>query len=244
MSGRGLTESTGSNATPLSYAAASTGGQTIVGGLVATYACAALLALGIGQKTGGTVVGVGEMATPTGEASALVLDRRTSAFSDTLIAIDRHASETTVRQILVLRHRFSLTMQHLADIVGVTRPVVYRWQSGTVVPRRKHQERLAALVRFAEHFVATGGNVVGFALHVPLGGEVSLLSLLQRDELPEAAVKSVLSAIAQAGGGRRGFAPIGEDLRRHGIVPGVGDRGLADREDARISRRDDRSRRV
>lgn len=129
-----------------------------------------------------------------------------------------------------------MTMQHVADAVGVTRAVVYRWREGSAVPRMRHRSRLMALSRLADSFTLHGGRSVGFALHRPVRGSGTLFDLLKRDPIPESEIKNILRTLAMSEVRSGAPARIGDALKGRGIQPLAASASESIREDDRIAR--------
>ena len=230
-----LSDSTGSISADLFTAPTATGGLPNIPAGVRSMVATGFLALAaVSQTTGASALAPVSPEAEATSISAPWVRARANALAQ-VPANPVRAAE--VEELLVLlRRRFSLTLQQLAEIVGVTRPVLYRWQEGAAVPRSRNQERVARLVALAQHFESEGGAAVGIALHAPESGKASLFQLLSRSKLPEREIRESLSSLAAKQ--RRLARPrsLSEALDRLGVTGG--DPGVVDREDARLSATD------
>jgi DNA-binding transcriptional regulator YiaG len=215
-----------------------TGGHGPFHAIISICACAGLIALA-GARQGTTIGGEYSMLLgrlPSGLSSE-IRDERRASFISRRIAAARviPATRTASQEVKLIRRSFSLTMQQVADLAGVTRAVAHRWREAQSTPRPAHRKRLAVLARIAQEWSATGRAPVGLDLYVPVLDGRSVMDLLARDPIPETQIASLISRVAASRTTQTPVLNLEEVFATHGMRPSVPDMDAVEREDRGLS---------
>jgi transcriptional regulator with XRE-family HTH domain len=211
---------TGSGVGGLEIQQAGTGSSGPIAASIMAFVCAALLALPA-QSTS-TIDGQDALSRslPSGMSAAVVEQRRPFAPSHASHVWNVVASnQSPADQVREIRNAFTLTMQQVADLMGVTRPVIYRWRDGRAAPRVKHRVRLASLARIATQWLAMNRSILPLSLQTVRGRRPSVFELLSQNPLPEAAIAQELDDLASARNRQPPHPSLDELFARRGVSP-------------------------
>lgn len=210
-----------------------TGGHGSFHAFISICACAGLMALA-GARQGTTIGGEYSMLLgrlPSGLSSEVIDERRSSIISRRIAAARViPATRTASQEVKLIRSSFSLTMQQVADLAGVTRAVAHRWKEAQSIPRPAHRKRLAVLARIAEEWSATGRTPVGLELYVPILDGCSVMDLLASDPIPEAKIAAVIDKFFGNSEAPPPTLNLEEVFAAHGMRPGVADDEAVERD--------------
>ena len=161
-------------------------------------------ALAISGGTGSTVVVIG------GETfdSTVAIERWARPVAGVIPAAMAGGVDLSVAaRIEYVRRHLSLSMTHLAVIMGVTRTTLYAWQDGPSSPRPRSLRRLGALAEVARRWAGRSPEPVGAWLMTPLNGGATLLDLLSTARWDRVAIDAAVDALATALEWTRGRRP-------------------------------------
>lgn len=137
--------------------------------------------LGIVTGTGG-ITKAYSYAYPTGTRAVIFTFEQTSPRSE---------SKTTSDLLLDIKSAFGLGIKQLAEILLVTRQIVYRWLD-TETPielQARNRERLTAMHALAQTWLRLSGKPLGkFGNTIRLTGKKTLFDLLRQDPLDSSLV--------------------------------------------------------
>jgi DNA-binding XRE family transcriptional regulator len=146
--------------------------------------------LGVNWWTGAT------FAVDDERAAIVRVDSGATIFQP-VIAV-REPDLSVVARIEHVRRHLSLTMTHLAAIVGVTRTTLYAWQDGTSAPRERSLRRLGELAEVATQWAERSTEPVGAFLVTPLSGGATLFDLLSALQWDNAVISAAIDTLVTA----------------------------------------------
>ena len=169
------------------------GGQSILP-VPITVALAALMV------SWGGVQGSG-IGTPSTLTSPLTVSSPTYVAHEGRRRLRRSAEQPPVlsvaERIDAVRQALALSMTQVAEILGVSRPTLYSWRDGSVVPKEIHMQRLRELGAIAEESIMLGIGRMRQLVTTPLPVEGSLLSLLQAPHLDRPKINAALLTLSE-----------------------------------------------
>ncbi|MHB8474308.1 MAG: hypothetical protein ACYDC8_15950 [Gammaproteobacteria bacterium] len=119
-----------------------------------------------------------------------------------------------------IRGTFGLSVRDLAAVLRTSRPTLYSWLDGQVVPRPAALDRIHMIGRFAKYWNLISKQPAGGFMHQPLQGGDSFLALMSRDRLQQEHIETALRTLRDflAAQTAERAPTLAEKLRRTGAV--------------------------
>jgi transcriptional regulator with XRE-family HTH domain len=124
-----------------------------------------------------------------------------TSLDDAFVAVATHVEHVSVwaSEIRTIRDAFGLTLSALSNVLGVSRPAMYGWLSGSTVPKRNKQARISSLSEIAALWKASGLGSMQKYWDVPESAEsAQLRRLLTGPVLPGAPLRELISRLSKS----------------------------------------------
>lgn len=96
--------------------------------------------------------------------------------------------------LFLIEHALSVTVKELAQILRVSRPMIYHWRAG-MEPSPENRARIETIARLAEDWKQLESNPVGLRLHFSQAEGSTLMDLLTREMLDIPAIRIIMKRL-------------------------------------------------